>query len=110
MVTPSAQPSPERRGRARSFYDVELRSVGVGIVAGRRRLRRTGAARQRKILALIQRADAALIEAGLIDLQIGAVQRIRRQFLDRKLNRGRRGVEAAIREACPLLLADRGGE
>src|ERR1700687_4576863 len=91
---------------------VELRGVRVGVcfIAGRRGFGRTGAARQRKILALIERADAALVEAGFIDLQVGAVQRIRRQFLDRELHRGGRGVEAAIREARPLLLADRGGE
>jgi len=51
-----------------------------------------------------------LVEASFIDLQIGAVQRIRRQFLDRELHRGGRGVETAIREARPLLLADRGRE
>src|ERR1700704_1001739 len=88
----------------------ELRGVGVGVGAGRRGLRRTGAARQRKILALIQRANAALVEAGFVDLQIGAVQRIRRQFLDREANRLGRGAKSPIRETRPLFLADRGGK
>ena len=74
------------------------------------RLGRARAARQRKILALIQRADAALVEAGFLDLQIGAIQQIRRQFLDREMHRFGRGVETAIRKTRPLLLADRGGE
>ena len=56
---------------------VKLRR-GVGVGAGRRGLGRARAALQRKILALIQRADAALVEAGLVDLQVSAVQRIRR--------------------------------
>src|SRR5580693_10731288 len=81
---------------------------GVGLVAGGRGLRRARTARQRKILALIQRADAALIEAGFIDLQIGAVQRIRRQFLDREAHRFGRGAKSPIREASPFLLADGG--
>src|ERR1700676_3038371 len=87
---------------------VKLRGVGVGVVAGRRGLGRAGAARQRKVLALIERADAALIEARFIDLQIGAVQRIRRQSLDREANRFGRGAKSPIRETRPLLLADRG--
>jgi hypothetical protein len=51
-----------------------------------------------------------LIEAGFVDLQIGAVQRIRRQFLDREANRFGRGAKSPIRETRPLLLADRGGK
>src|ERR1017187_7513013 len=86
------------------------RRVGVGLVAGGRGLRRTGAALQRKFLALIQVADAALVETRLVDLQIGAVQRIRRQFLDREANRFGRGSKSPIRETRPLLLADRGGK
>src|SRR3984957_21166084 len=84
--------------------------VGVRVFAGGRRLRRTRSARQREILALIQRADAALIEAGFIDLQIGAVQRIRRQFLDREAHRFGRGAKSPIGETRPLFLADRGGK
>src|SRR5258708_6148449 len=72
---PSPQPSPYGRGGALPFFDTELSGVGVRIIAGRRWLGRTRAARQRKILALIQRANAALVEAGFIDLQVGAVQR-----------------------------------
>src|ERR1700730_2595512 len=87
---------------------VKLRGVGVGVVAGRRGLGRAGAARQRKVLALIERADAALVEARYVHLQIGAVQRIRRQFLDREANRFGRGAKSPIRETRPLLLADRG--
>src|SRR6478736_6674683 len=87
-----------------------LRRVGVGLVAGGRGFRRAWAARQWKILALIQRADAALIEAGFVYLQIGAIQRIRRQFLDREADRFGRGAKSPIRKARPLLLADRGGK
>src|SRR4029078_569726 len=64
--------------------------------------------RQREGFALIERADAALVETGFLDLQIGAVQRVRRQFLDREANRLGRGAKAPICKACPLLLADGG--
>src|ERR1700676_915933 len=87
-----------------------LRGLGVGLVAGRGRLGLAGAARQRKVLAFIERADAALVEARLVDLQIGAVQRIRRQLLDREANCFGRGAKSPIRETRPLLLADRGGK
>ena len=73
-----------------------------------RRGGRAGAARQREGLAFIERADAALVEAGFLDLQIGAVQRVRRQFLDREANRFGRGAKTPICKAGPLLLADRG--
>src|SRR6266403_2845595 len=96
-----------RLNKARQ-QSVRLSGVRVGVVAGRRGLGCPGAARQRKILALIQRADAALVEAGFIDLQIGTVQRIRRQLLDRELHCGGRGVEAAIGKTRPLFLADCG--
>ena len=79
---------------------------GVGV--GRRV--RTGAALQREGFAFIERADAALVEAGFLDLQIGAVQRIRRQLLDREANRFGRGAKSPIGKASPLLLADCGGE
>src|SRR6476620_2127430 len=85
-------------------------SVGVGLVAGGRRLRCAGAARQRKILALIEVSDAALVEAGFIDLQVSAVQRVRGQLLDREANRFGRGAESPIRETGPLFLPDRGGK
>ena len=49
-------------------------------------------------------------KAGFLDLQIGAVQQIRRQFFHRKAHGFSRGAEAAIGEAGPLLLADRGGK
>ena len=89
---------------------VNLGGVGVRFIAGRRGFRRARAARQRKILAFVQRADAALVEAGFVDLQIGAIQRIRRQFLDREANRFGRGAKSPIGKAGPLLLADRGRE
>src|SRR5581483_8207278 len=73
-------------------------------------LRRARAAWKREILTFIKRTNTALIEAGLIDLQIGAVQRIRRQFLDRKTDRFRRGAESPVGEARPLLLANGGGK
>ena len=76
----------------------------------RRRARRARTARQRERLALIERADAALVEAGFLDLQIGAVQRIRRQLLDREANGFGRGAKSPIGKARPLLLADRGRE
>src|SRR3954469_5676897 len=81
-----------------------LCGVGVGFGRGRR----TGTAGQRERLALIERADAALVETGFLDLQIGAVQRIRRQFLDREANGFGRGAKSPICKASPLLLADRG--
>ena len=71
---------------------------------------RARTARQRERLALIERADAALVKAGFLDLQIGAVQRIRRQFLDREANRLGRAAKSPIGKAGPLLLADRGRE
>src|ERR1700757_4358107 len=93
-----------------NFGEVELRRVGVRIVGGGRGLRRARAAGQREILAFIEIADAALVEAGFIDLQIGAVQRIRRQFLDREAHGFGRGAKSPIRKTGPLLLADSGWE
>ena len=87
---------------------MKLRRVRVGVIADGRGLGGTRAALQRKVLAFVQRADAALVEAGLVDLQVSAVQRIRRQFLNRKANRFGRGAKSPIGEARPLLLADRG--
>src|SRR5207245_6269273 len=80
------------------------------LVGGRRGLGLARAARQREGFALIERADAALVEAGFLDLQIGAIQRIRRQLLDRETDGFRCGAKAAIRKAGPLLLADGGGK
>src|SRR3984957_6836508 len=80
----------------------------VRLGVGCHRLRRARTALQREILALIQRANADLIEAGLVDLQVGAVQRIRRQFLDRETNCFRRGAKSPLGEARPLFLADGG--
>src|SRR5207248_5652720 len=57
-----------------------------------------------------ERADAVLVEARFLDLQIGAVQRIRRQLLHRELDGFGRGAEPPIGEARALLLADRGGK
>src|SRR5207237_242036 len=65
-------------------------------------------ARQREGFAFIERADAALVEAGFLDLQVGTVQRVRRQLLDREANRFRRGAKTPIGKPGPLLLADRG--
>ena len=45
-------------------------TLRCGVVVGGRRTRLT---RQRERLALIKRADAALVEAGFLDQQIGAV-------------------------------------
>src|SRR5947208_276751 len=71
---------------------------------------RAGTARQREGFAFIERADAALVEAGFLDLQIGAIQRVRRQLLDREANRFGRGAKTPIGKPGPLLLADRGGK
>src|SRR5450756_1704724 len=101
---------PPGRGPRGGAESVASGGFGVGLVGGRRGLGRTGTALQRKLLALIQRADAALIEACFIDLQVGAVQRIRRQLLDREANRFGRGAKSPIRKSRPLLLADRGGK
>src|SRR4051794_19667049 len=84
--------------------------VGVGLVSGGRGLRCTRATRQRKILALIEVSDAALVKAGFIDLQVSAVQRVRRQLLDREANRFGRGAKSPISETRPLFLPDRGGK
>jgi hypothetical protein len=80
----------------------------VGVVGRRLNHRRT--ALERKVLALIQRANAALVEARFIDLQIGAVQRIRRQLFDGELHRSGSRIETAIGETGTLLLADCSGE
>src|ERR1700738_870644 len=85
---------------------VILRGVGVGVVVDRRG--RAGTARQRKGFALIERADAALIEARFLDLKKGAGQRVRRQFLDREANGFGRAAKSPIGETGPLLLADGG--
>jgi len=61
-----------------------------------------------KILALIQGSDAALIEAGLINLQIGAVQRIRGNSSIANCTAAA-AVSKGDRETRPLFLADRGG-
>src|SRR3954447_20605950 len=85
------------------------RSGGVGLVAGGGFGGRLGgAARQRKFRAVVQRANPILVEAGFFNLQVSAVQRIRRQFLDRETHRFSRSVEAAIRKTRTFLLADRG--
>src|ERR1700751_402103 len=76
--------------------------------AGGRRLGGAGTAGQRKILALIERADAALVKASFLDLQIGAIQGISRQFLDGEAHCYGSGAESPIGEARSLLLADRG--
>ncbi len=52
-------------------------------------------------------SDAALVEAGLVHLKIGAVQGIGWKLLDRELHRLGRSREAAIGEPGALLLADR---
>src|ERR1700758_1672291 len=88
---------------------VAIRPVGSGsvlVAGGGCEL----AARQREGFALIERADAALVEAGFLDLQIGAVQRIRWQLLDREAHGFGRGAKTPIGKARPLLLADGGGE
>ena len=86
-----------------------LEANSLGGVGVRRRVR-AGAALQREGFAVVQRTDAALVEARFLDLQIGAVQRVRRQLFDREANRFRRGAKSPIGKASPLLLADRGGE
>src|SRR6266540_2920579 len=83
-----------------------LGRVGLVFGAGGR----TRTARQREGFVFIERADAALVEARFLDLQVGAVQRVRRQFLDREANRFRRGAKTPIGKPGPLLLADRGGK
>src|SRR5689334_3587906 len=87
--------------------DIRKNSGRVGLVfrGGRART-----ALQRESFAFIQRADSALVEAGFFDLKVGAVQRVRRQLLDREANRFRRGAETPIGKPGALLLADRGGK
>src|SRR5262249_37519290 len=68
------------------------------------------AARQREGLALIERADAALVEAGLLDLQVSTVQRIRRQLLDSEADGFGRSAKSPIGKARPFLLANGGGK
>jgi len=67
-----------------------------------------GAAGERKILAVVKRANSVLIEARLVNLEICTVQRIRRQFFDREANRIGCGVKSAIRESRTLLLTNGG--
>src|SRR5690242_16382642 len=86
----------------------EASSGRVGLVVGAGGRART--ARQREGFAFIERADAALVEAGFLDLQVGAIQRVRRQLLDREANCFGRGTKTPIGKASPLLLADRGGK
>src|SRR6185437_6243078 len=101
------RPRTSVRGRFTRSIQRALRGV---LVARGNRLGLARAARQREGLTLIERADAALVEAGFLDLQIGAVQRIRRQLLDREANCFGRGAKTPIGKASPLLLADRGGK
>src|SRR5690349_2368473 len=84
--------------------------LGSVLLGGRRGLGLARTARPREGLALIESADAVLVEAGCLDLEIGAIQRIRRRLLERKTNGFRSGAKAAIRKASPLLLADGGGK
>src|SRR5688500_16727497 len=74
------------------------------------RLRRDLLPLEREVRAVVERADASLVEALFVNLEIGAVQRIRRQLFDREADGLGRVVEAAIGEAGTLLVADRGGE
>src|SRR6516164_1236975 len=100
-------PGPHVRGRANG---TDKGLGGVLIAGGRRRRGRTRTARQREGLALIERADAALVEASFLDLQIGTIERIGRQLLDRETHGLSRCTETPIGKTRPLLLADRGGE
>src|ERR1700753_1354604 len=80
-----ADPLPSAREEDRVCQnDAGLRRVGVVVFRGNRL--RTRATLERKRLALIEGTDAALVEAGLVDLEVSAIQRIRRQFLDREAN------------------------
>src|SRR5262245_28975712 len=96
-------------GGWRSSRDFNVQKILGGVLLGRGSgfgLART--ARQRERLAVIERADAVLVEAGFLNLQIGAIQRIRRQLFNRELDSFRGGAETAIRKASALLLADGG--
>src|SRR2546429_4812394 len=109
----SAKQCPHKKLERDDDASSRLQSIIVRsgrVLVGLGRLRLAGTALQRKGFAVIERADAALVETGFLDLQIGAVQRIRRQFLDRKAHGFRCSAEAAIGETSPLLLADGGGE
>src|ERR1700743_475107 len=101
------------RAKRGCFRHAEYSCGSGGLVvrlafSGSGRLRSTRTALQREILALVERANAHLIEAGLVNLKVSAVQRIRWQFLDRKTTRFGRGAKSPIGEARPLLLADGG--
>src|SRR5581483_7029961 len=100
-------PDLSSEGASREMNEKVLRSI---LVAGRRGFHLARATRQRERLALIEGANAALVETCFLDLQIGAVQRVRRQLLDREANRLGRGAETPIGEPGTLLLANRGGE
>src|SRR6185369_14558816 len=98
-------------GGWRSSRDFKRQQISGSVLFGsRRRLGLARTARQREGLAVIERADAVLVEARFLNLQIGAIQRIRGQLFDRETDSFRRGAETAIREASPLLLADGSGK
>src|SRR6185437_15295390 len=98
----------ESRVDRRNDNPVWDRSGGlvVRLGGGSGRLGRARTAGQGEFLAFIERANAHLVEAGLVDLKVSAVQRIRRQFLDRKTNSFSRSAKSPVGEARPLFLAD----
>src|SRR5664279_3983921 len=67
-----------------------------------------GLARQRIVGALIKLADAVAVEALLLDLKIGAEQQFRRQFLNGKADRFRRGGEAFVPDGAARFAAAAG--
>src|SRR5256885_13009138 len=59
---------------------------------------------QRKRRAFIERVDFLNSEPGLVDLQIGAEQRRRRDVLDREAHRFRRSIEPHVTRLGSALL------
>src|SRR6185503_9306110 len=62
-------------------------------------------ARQRIIGAFVQPADAVAVEALFLDLEIGAEQKLGRQFLDGEADRLGRGRKTLVADRAPRLAA-----
>src|SRR5450759_2787013 len=65
-------------------------------------------ARQRIVFALVQPADAVAVETLLLDLEIGAEQQFRRQFLDGETDGLRRGRKTLVSDRTARLAAAAG--
>jgi len=108
---------PHARARREAMSAMEGGGVTRCGAASRRstgvRLAAVAAARVQRgteVWSHYSRADAALIEAGFIDLQIGAVSANPPAIPRSRSEPLRPRCQSPIRETRPLLLADRGGK